>query len=593
MSGSSPTSFRRKTSPNTTSASGGTASQQSALDISTIMDLGDVSSDDGENLYTPVSDSAQLVEVVYPSGPSDTLESKADLGKCATTATVEHCQAIGLSSFSSPQKSLDSPISKGFFSTSVSSLSDPSSPSLASPSFDSSILCSTSLLETKISLEDSSLDLYPSSTDSAFVPLSSPQRLSSVDISPDSRIRADEMILPIRPSPPRKRPSDSESPLSRTGVGQKPKLPRVSGPEFLPSTLGTSYCARFPQNHRLRCDFVRTYALEAELGSGGYGFVMTARHRQDGHEVAVKFISKDKIPRYGWVKDEYGKKIPKEAWFLSKISHPVIVKFYDLYEDDIYFYLVMELHGTPWVKRTRKTAHVRQSSREVDSVGENVPPVSSRAAQDAASRLPKNPKHTKGPLARPTFARRASHDLFECIEQSKHKRFSEDDAKYIFAQLIDVVDYLDRLGITHCDIKDENVVIDKDLKIKLVDFGSVVSVNPAQERPFYKTFYGTAAYASPEIIREKPYQAPPAEIWAIGVLLSFLITGVSPFPTEDDKRNGKIVLDDANRRRMSDDCFNLLHRCLEVDPNLRANIAEVKTHPWLADGYERLLVERT
>lgn len=84
-------------------------------------------------------------------------------------------------------------------------------------------------------------------------------------------------------------------------------------------------------------------------------------------------------------------------------------------------------------------------------------------AIDAPSLLPQ-PNKTKA--ARPNFARRASHDLFECIEQSKHKRFDEKDAKFVFAQVVEVVEYLDSLGISHCDLKDENVVIDKNLKVR-------------------------------------------------------------------------------------------------------------------------------
>ena len=71
------------------------------------------------------------------------------------------------------------------------------------------------------------------------------------------------------------------------------------------------------------------------------------------------------------------------------------------------------------------------------------------------------------PVARPEVTRRSSHDLFECIEQSENKRLTEDQARHVFTQVADAVEYLDTLGIAHRDIKDENVVIDKNLKVRL------------------------------------------------------------------------------------------------------------------------------
>ena len=68
-------------------------------------------------------------------------------------------------------------------------------------------------------------------------------------------------------------------------------------------------------------------------------------------------------------------------------------------------------------------------------------------------------------IAPPYFFRRASHDLFECIEQSPNKHLSEEQARHIFAQVVEAVHYLDSQGITHRDIKDENLVIDKNLKV--------------------------------------------------------------------------------------------------------------------------------
>lgn len=76
---------------------------------------------------------------------------------------------------------------------------------------------------------------------------------------------------------------------------------------------------------------------------------------------------------------------------------------------------------------------------------------------------PPAPRASLPLLARPQMPRRASYDLFECIEQ--HERLSEGQAKYIFAQVVDTVRYLDSIGISHRDIKDENLVIDKNFKV--------------------------------------------------------------------------------------------------------------------------------
>ncbi|KAF8161076.1 kinase-like domain-containing protein [Crassisporium funariophilum] len=384
------------------------------------------------------------------------------------------------------------------------------------------------------------------------------------------------------------------------------------------NTEARLHSSQFPADHQLNPNFTRTYQLEDELGSGGYGFVMTAYHRTQGHEVAVKFITKDKVPEHAWMEDEVVGRLPTEVVLLSFINHENIVKCLDLFEDSLYFYLVQELHGSPWHKQhtlpSPRSPHTCNSSPAPSPClsTPSLSPSTSEASLPASE--PSTPPHMYATIKpqivqddnnfsvgsevdipeylhaqlslsqddpRPEISRRPSHDLFECIEQSEHKRLTEPQARYVFAQVIDAVHYLDGLGITHRDIKDENLVIDKDLKIKLIDFGSAIAVSPLEPRPFYKLFYGTAAYASSEILLKKDYQAAPAEVWTLGVLLSYLLAGVSPFPTVRDAVDGKIFLSEKVVGKISDQAMDLMQKCLDPNPEMRATICQIQNHPWL------------
>ncbi|KAF9268856.1 Pkinase-domain-containing protein [Marasmius fiardii PR-910] len=365
-----------------------------------------------------------------------------------------------------------------------------------------------------------------------------------------------------------------------------------------PFNLDSSlHSPHFPRGHQLNAHFVRVYQLEDELGSGGYGFVMTAKHRRTYLDVAVKFIIKEKVPQHAWMEHELYGRLPTEVMLLSVINHENVVKCLDLFEDSLYFYLVQELHGSPWQMHQDP---VHPPALECSPIPAVLPPLTPSASGDSlpnscpstpdtsllslsdeeTAGTEKDPKLMTLPVPRPTFNRRASHDLFECIEQSEHKRLTEDQARYVFAQIVDAVHYLDSQGVAHRDIKDENIVIDSNLAVKLIDFGSATFVDPSELRPYYTLFYGTTAYASSEILLKKPYQAAPAEVWTLGVLLSFLLTGSSPFPTVKDAIAGRIGLTDW-RNIVSRPAMSLMRHCLDPDPKTRATIAEIKAHPWL------------
>jgi hypothetical protein len=125
---------------------------------------------------------------------------------------------------------------------------------------------------------------------------------------------------------------------------------------------------------------------------------------------------------------------------------------------------VQELHGNPWPKAHRGPVSMPSSGFPIDSTAAIDISISAQQPPHSDT-LISSEKSVHPEPSRPRYHRRPSHDLFECIEQSPHQRLSEVQARYIFAQIVDAVHYLDQHGVTHRDIKDENLVIDKNLNV--------------------------------------------------------------------------------------------------------------------------------
>ncbi|WWC61141.1 uncharacterized protein I303_103720 [Kwoniella dejecticola CBS 10117] len=314
--------------------------------------------------------------------------------------------------------------------------------------------------------------------------------------------------------------------------------------------------AHYLAGRRLCPAFARRYVIRDELGSGGFGFVcsaiQTGYKNVGGVEVAVKFIFKDRIQEcdYAMLEGE-----PVESFVLSRVRHPSIIGFKELYEDNEFFYLVQELHGDPWEPgHTLEAPDVLQnplpSTTPALSIPISVPIIN--PPQTPGSALLFSPVHSVdwsklSPLndenakagGRPNMARRASYDLFECVE---HQRFTEDQARIIFRQIVDGVGYLHRRGIYHRDLKDENIVIDRNLCVKIIDFGSAVIEDPNAPPILYDHFRGTMSYASAEVLNGRHYHAAPADIWSIGIILGIILSGESPFPNTTWAADGRIKI---------------------------------------------------
>ncbi|XP_043697883.1 serine/threonine-protein kinase SAPK2-like [Telopea speciosissima] len=166
-------------------------------------------------------------------------------------------------------------------------------------------------------------------------------------------------------------------------------------------------------------------------------------------------------------------------------------------------------------------------------------------------------------------------------------RFSEDEARYFFQQLISGVSYCHSMQICHRDLKLENTLLDGSSapRLKICDFGySKSSVLHSQP----KSTVGTPAYIAPEVLSRKEYDGKIADVWSCGVTLYVMLVGAYPFEDPDDPRNfrktiGRILsvhYSIPDYVRVSMDCKHILSRIFVANPEKRITIPEIKNHPW-------------
>jgi len=316
---------------------------------------------------------------------------------------------------------------------------------------------------------------------------------------------------------------------------------------FLNEKLRNSNSYKYLYNHKLNAEFLRKYELEDELGSGGFGFVLLAKDILNQKKVAVKFIFKNKIPKSAWVPDEKEGYIPMECFIMKQIDHPNIVKYLDSYSDSKLFYIVMELHGNTW-------------ATDEDNINNNT---------------------NSGEVEYQN-----SMDLFECIE-SRAMRFTEYQAKYIFKQIFNAVYYLYKNGIVHRDLKDENILIDKQFNIKLADFGAASYLRNYHKNNAYfvNKFLGTLAYAPPEVLKGEQFGTIAQEMFSLGTILYLLIFGEIPFKSpEETLFSNNIYMNAPKNVSCSQEVLNLIEWMLQKRPEDRPSLNSVLNHPWMKDN---------
>ncbi|KAK3434447.1 hypothetical protein EUGRSUZ_D01928 [Eucalyptus grandis] len=174
-------------------------------------------------------------------------------------------------------------------------------------------------------------------------------------------------------------------------------------------------------------------------------------------------------------------------------------------------------------------------------------------------------------------------ELFHRLE--KHGSFSEKEARVLFKQLMQVIEYCHDNGIVHRDLKPENILLvstSSSSPIKLADFGLATYIRPGQR--LHGTV-GSPFYIAPEVLVGGYSQA--ADVWSAGVILYILLSGVPPFWGKtrskifEAVRAANLRFPASHWEGISSLAKDLIAGMLQLDPTKRLTAAEVIDHPWM------------
>ncbi|CCI46977.1 unnamed protein product [Albugo candida] len=207
----------------------------------------------------------------------------------------------------------------------------------------------------------------------------------------------------------------------------------------------------------------------------------------------------------------------------------------------------------------------------------------------------------------------------------RKRRLTEPLAAKLTQQIVRAVYFLHDLGVVHCDLKPENVLLTDpkpgnqdaheldgdtskpainnfesdccldphadvricDLQVELCDFGLSIKVPDARffkltgdvhKVPFTQVT-GTPGYIAPELLQRQPY-GKPVDMWSIGIIIYEMLTGYRPFYPPRACVEEDVDFGDATWHKISPQAKHLVQHLLERDPTKRFTAEQALSHEW-------------
>ncbi|XP_005387087.1 PREDICTED: sperm motility kinase 2B-like [Chinchilla lanigera] len=176
-------------------------------------------------------------------------------------------------------------------------------------------------------------------------------------------------------------------------------------------------------------------------------------------------------------------------------------------------------------------------------------------------------------------------DLWQYIAKTGRGRLLEEEARALFRELVEAVQYCHDLGIVHGDLKPGNILMDTEGHPKLSDFGLGFRFHPGQK---VTAPGGTLYYCAPEVFLGGKHQGPPVDAWSLGIILYEVVAGYCPFLG----RKQQVIQKALGRRYVfptffSTELKSLISELLTPNPRMRPTLNQVLQHGWLCGAPSR------
>jgi serine/threonine protein kinase/tetratricopeptide (TPR) repeat protein len=256
------------------------------------------------------------------------------------------------------------------------------------------------------------------------------------------------------------------------------------------------------------------FRIRRRLGSGGMGVVYEAHDRETDKIVALKTLTRAEASHISRFKNEFRS--------LADVSHPNLVALYEFMADGQYWFFTMELvKGINFLEYVRPGYHTRhvQSSKT---------PTLRKSTKDPSDELLADYEAETRQLDSVRTTYPVSHSV-EAPEDNAlaQSKLNLDCLSLALRQLAEGLHGLHETGKLHRDIKPSNVLVTREGRVVILDFGLVAEVE-GKELHDSVTLAGTPDYMSPEQGAQLPISRA-SDWYSVGVILYQALTARLPF----------------------------------------------------------------